>query len=187
MREAGVAAPLFLELQDSAQVRAALVEGNLLQQRTDKSNRTMSRETANRLATLDRDELELLVSGTAQERAHLMWVAASRTYALICEFSEEVLRERFLLLKAQLVPADFDSFLRAKSLWHEELNDLAESTRKKLRQNLFKMLREAGLLSVDGHIVPAGLSHQVSELLVRRDPAELRLFPITDADIQRAM
>ncbi len=57
-----------------------------------------------------------------------MWAAACRRYDLIGEFAEEVLRERFLTLAATLGYEDFDSFMRAKALWHEELADLKDST-----------------------------------------------------------
>ena len=90
-----------------------------------------------------------------------MWAAACRRYELIGEFAEEVLRERFLLLASTLEYEDFDGFVRAKALWHEELAAIKDSTLQKLRSNVFKMLREAELLSEAGHIVPAVLSERV--------------------------
>ena len=39
-------------------------------------------------------------------------------------------------------------------MWHEELAELKESTYRKLRSNVFLMLREAGLLSDNGRINP---------------------------------
>ena len=116
-----------------------------------------------RLAVLTDDEIELLIDATTTERGHLLWAAACRRYDLIGEFAEEVLRERFLLLTPTLDHDDFDSFVRGKALWHEELAELKESTLRKLRANVFRMLREAGLLSDDGHILQAVLSHRVAE------------------------
>lgn len=184
--EAALAAPLFLELENGVLVRAELMDRNLLQQRTVQSKRTMSREVVNRLATLSRAELTFLIAATAQERTHLMWVAACRRYSLIAQFAEEVVREKFVLMTPQVAMEDFDSFVRAKALWHEELTTLADSTHKKLRQNVFKMLREAEMLSVDGHIVHTLPSARVAKLLADRDSAQLRIFPMTDADIERA-
>ena len=91
-----------------------------------------------------------------------MWAAACRRYELIGEFAEEVLRERFLLLAPTLGYEEFDGFVRAKALWHEELATLKESTLQKLRSNVFKMLHEAELLSEAGNIVPAVLSERVA-------------------------
>jgi hypothetical protein len=43
---------------------------------------------------------------------------------------------------------------------------------------LFKMLREAELLSPTGDIVPAVLSQRVAAVLSARSPSDLRFFPV---------
>jgi BrxA len=140
-----------------------------------------------RLSELADDEVELFIEATASERADLMWAAACRRYELIGEFAEEVLRERFLLLAATLGYEDFDSFVRTKALWHDELATIKNSTRQRLRSNLFKMLREAELLSEAGYIVPAVLSERVVAVLSARAPGDLRFFPTHQNKVQGAV
>ena len=135
------------------------------------------RETVKRLSVLTDAEIELLVEATGPERAHLMWVAACRRYELIGEFAEEVVRERFLLLSSTLGYEDFDSFVLRKSLWHEELAEIKDSTLQKLRSNVFKMLQEAELLSDTGSITPTALSGRLAAVLSARTPSDLRFFP----------
>jgi hypothetical protein len=106
-----------------------------------------------------------------------MWIAACRRYVLLGEFAEEVVGERLLLLKPYLHLSDFDAFIRVKALWHPELDTLAVTTRRKLRQNSFRMLREAGLLAEDGAVLNAFLTPRLVELLEAREPSDLRLFP----------
>ena len=118
MREAVIAAPMYLREHDWAKVRQLIDEDNLLQARTAATGSRLAREVAQRLAVLTDDEIELLVEATASERGHLLWAAACRRYELIGEFAEEVLRERFLLLTPTLDYEDFDSFVRGKALWH---------------------------------------------------------------------
>jgi len=180
MREAVIAAPLYLRERDWSKVRALIADDNLLQTRTAASGSRLSREVMQRLAVLTDDEIELLVDATATERAHLLWAAACRRYDLIGEFAEEVARERFLLLTATLSYEDFDSFVRGKALWHGELAELKESTMRKLRANLFRMLHEAGLLSNGGHLLPAVLSQHVVSALSARTPSDVRFFPAID-------
>lgn len=79
-----------------------------------------------------------------------------------------------------LVPDDFDAFVRAKSLWHEELTELADSTLQKLRTNLFLMLREAGVVTESGDIVQSVLSQRVAGVLAARTPSDIRFFPTHD-------
>lgn len=177
MREAVVAAPLYLRERDWSKVRELIVEENLLQSRTVATRKRRAREVAQRLAVLTGGELELLVDSTTSERGYLLWVAACRRYYLIAEFAEEVLRERFLLMTPALDHSHFDSFLRNKALWHDEVAALKESTVAKLRSNVFRMLIEAGLLSKTGNIIPAVLSARVSEMLSARTPSDIRFFP----------
>ena len=108
------------------------------------------------------------MDSTTSERGHLLWAAACRRYDLIGEFAEEVLRERFLLLTPTLDHDDFDSFIRGKALWHEEVAGLKDSTLRKLRANVFRMLVEAALLTEDGRILQAVLSTRVSDSLAAR-------------------
>lgn len=177
MRESLIAAPLYLREHDWMKVRELIEADNLLQARTVATGRRLARETAQRLAVLSNDELELLVDATSSERAHLLWAAACRRYALIGDFAEEVLRERFLLLTPTLSYDDFDSFIRGKALWHEEIVELKDSTLRRLRSNVFQMLKDAGLLSEDRRILRAVLSGRVFDALAARTPSDIRYFP----------
>jgi hypothetical protein len=177
MREALIFAPIYLREHDWAKARQIVAQGNLLQTRTVATGQRSALEVAQRLAVLTDHELELLVDSTTSERGHLLWAAACRRYELIAEFAEEVLRERFLLLAPTLDHDDFDSFVRSKALWHEEVAELKDSTLRKLRSNLFRMLFEAGLLTKDGRIIQAVLSASVFDALSSRKPSDIRFFP----------
>lgn len=180
MREALIAGPIYLEEHSWAAVRQRLDEGNLLQTRTVSTGHRLAREVTQRMAVFNDHEVALLIDSTTSERGHLLWAAACRRYDFIGEFAEEVLRERFLLLTPTLGYDDFDSFLRGKALWHEEVAELKDSTLRKLRSNLFRMLIEAGLLSETGTILPATLSTRVGGALSARTPSDLRFFPTAE-------
>jgi hypothetical protein len=176
-REAAVGAAIYQRLGIWIEVRRTLEAENALQARTVATGKRISRELVQRMAELTDEEVALLVDATAVERGHLMWAAACRRYELIGEFAEEVVRERFLLLTPTLGADDFDSFVISKSLWNEELAQLADSSLRKLRTNLFLMLREAGILSDSGHIIHTVLSGPVSGVLAARIPSDIRFFP----------
>jgi len=178
VREADVVASVYLSSErDWAITRQVVVEGNVLQTRTTSSSVRVTRETIQRLSVLGDAELELLTESSLSERCHLMWVAACRRYELIGDFAEEVLRERYLLLTPTLSADHFDRFFTGKSLWHPELEELKASTRTKLRQNVLRMLHEAGLCSEDGDILPAVLSERVHDALAARTPSDVRFLP----------
>ncbi|WP_255122906.1 DUF1819 family protein [Rhodococcus sp. 14-2470-1b] len=178
-REGEIVAAMYLDSGDWQATRTRVVDDNLLQARTTSSLIRLARETVQRLAALGDDEIELLVAGSPTEKHHLMWTAACRRYTLIGDFAEEVLRERFLLMTPTLDADHIDRFITGKSLWHPELDGLKPSTRQKLRQTLFRMLREAGLHTDAGDIVPAVMSERVAKALDRRTPSDIRFFPTT--------
>ena len=180
-REAAALAPLYVEHRDWAKVRDVAVVENLLQTRTYRTGVRLVREAVKRLSALSDREVELLPELTASERGHLMWAAACRRYDLIGEFAEEVLRERFLTLAGTVRHEDYDLFYRSKAMWHDELDAVSDATYKKLRQVLFKMMVEAGLLTAKGAIEPALLSARVAECLTESTPSNIRFFPTREA------
>lgn len=141
------------------------------------SARRSLREIVNRLKSLSPEELTLFIEGDRSEQAALLWLAACRAYRFIAEFAVEVLNERFLLLRTDLTYDDFDMFLSAKEEWSPKLAALSASTRAKLRAVLFRLMREAEVLSQENRILGAMLSPRVVAVIQAGDPDELRYFP----------
>jgi len=185
LQEAPVVAERYLALRDWTQTRAEIRGQNLLQVRTASAALRLSKELVARLECLELPELEELREASLRDRGYLLWVAACRRYAFIHDFAVEVLREHHLLLRRQISFGDYDAYYNGKALWHTELDEIALSTQQKLRQNMFRMLREADLISDQQHIQPAMLSPRIAQLLARRGREELLIFPSTDNEIQR--
>ncbi|MEB0082323.1 DUF1819 family protein [Glaciimonas sp. Gout2] len=185
LQEAPLVAERYLALRDWAQTRAEMRSQNLLQVRTASAALRLSKELVARLECLEVPELEELREASLRDRGYLLWAAACRRYAFIHDFAVEVLREHHLLLRRQISFGDYDAYYNGKALWHTELDEIALSTQQKLRQNMFRMLREADLISDQQHIQPAMLSPRMAQLLARRGREELLVFPSTDNEIQR--
>jgi hypothetical protein len=185
LQEAPAVAACYLNLKDWVKARDQVRQNNLLQVRTAAAATRISKEVTARLEHLDELELQALLELNLRDQASLLWVAACRRYAFIRDFATEVLREHHVLMRRQLSFGDYDTFYNSKALWHAELDDIATSTQHKLRQNLFRMLREADLVSEQHMIQPALLSPHLAHLLAKRSERELLVFPATDSDIQR--
>lgn len=185
VHESVTVAKSYLHIGDWTETRAKVRQQNLLQVRTAAAATRISKEVTARLQELSSEELSALLDLSLRDQANLLWVAVCRRYPFIREFATEVLREHFLVLRRRLVFADFDHFLNGKALWHAELDNIAKSTQLKLRQNLFRMLREANLLSDQYEIHPAQLSPHLAQLLARQGRQVFLVFPATDKDIQR--
>lgn len=140
-------ARLYAEYRDWNSVRDYVIEHNTLQQRTTSSSKKLCRELLSRQKLLFNDELGYLVACPESEAAFVAWVAVCRRYAFIRDFVLEVLAERRLNLSNQIEYSDFEVFFSSKLTHHRELDFISVSTRHKVRQVIFTMLREAGFLS----------------------------------------
>ena len=176
---------LYLELGSWVSVRDKVISENLLQSRTMSTLRRVYREISSRLKTLSLGELELLVDGSRQEQTHLLWLAMCRRYRFIADFAVEVLRDRYISFKTDLSHEDFDAFLNRKSVWHSELDEIRPVTRSKMRQVLFRVLREAGLLTASNMINSAILSRRLLDTIPRGSREDVLYFPAFESDLKR--
>lgn len=186
-RESVRLAALYLDLGDWNAVRDKVITENLLQTRTLNTLKRVCREVISRLKTLSRGELELIVEGYHQEQGYLLWLAVCRRYSFIADFAVEVLRERYITLKNDLNYEDFDFFFNRKSEWSLELDKITPATRSKLRQVLFKMLREADLLTANNMIHAAMLSSRLLELIYQSSLRDLVYFPVFESELKGMM
>ena len=183
-RESAILAMVFSETGNWDTVRNKVLTENLLQTRTLTSAQRVCREVISRLKTLNPSELDLLVRGTAQEQGYLLWIAVCRCYKFIADFAVEILRERYLGLKIDLHYEDFDSFFNKKSEWHPELDTIQPATRNKLRQVLFKILREAELLTANNTIHAAMLSPRLLEAIPSGSHRDILFFPMSESALE---
>lgn len=184
-QESAMVADLYLQNLDWKLTRDQVRDQNLLQVRTAAAALRISKEVVARLEHLSVPELQCIVDGTVRERGYLLWTAACLRYEFIREFAVEVLREYFVTLRQVLSLKDFDAFFNSKAMWHEELDNTAPSTQNKLRQNLFRMMREADLISPENLIQSAMLTPRIAALLSAQGRDAFLIFPLADADINR--
>lgn len=180
-------AELYLCVSDWNLVRYKVIDENLLQARTLNTLKRVCREIISRLKTLNMNELQFLIESSHQEQAYLLWLAVCRRYKFIADFAVEVLRERYITLKNTLNHEDFDSFFNQKSEWHKELDEISPATRSKLRQVLFKILRDTDLLTSDNKISPAILTQRLVNVITRSNNNSVMFFPIFDSNLKEIM
>ncbi|WP_323037262.1 DUF1819 family protein [Pararhodobacter sp.] len=142
------------------------------------SNRRTLREIANRLQTLSTEERNFLLDEADRtDQQALLWLSTCRAYRFVREFALEVIRERHLSYQVDLPLESFDILFEAKAEWDEDLAKLSTSTRKKLRQVMFRIMRDAGVITSANRIQSAILSPRLKTMLEVENPAELALFP----------
>ena len=160
-----------------ATLRRALEEGVTSLPKAASRRRTL-REIVNRISTLDHEELDFLVQrADRQDQQALLWLATCRAYRFVREFATEVIHERFLSFQLDLPLESFDILFAAKAEWDEGLAEISPKTRAKLRQVLFRMMREANVISEDNRILSAYVSPSLKAIVEERCPRHLLVFP----------
>lgn len=163
-------------------IRRAMEEGTTALPKAASNRRTL-REISNRLLTLAEAERDFLINQADRaDQQALLWLATCRAYRFIREFAVEVIRERYLSYQYDLPLESFDILLDAKAEWDDHLASLTSSTRLKLRQVLFRIMREAGVISQAGQIQAALLSSQLKTMIEEQAPGDLAVFPGVPVD-----
>ena len=152
------AAKLYLETNDWDLVKSEFIRQNILQSRTTSALRRTTSELIPRLQTLSTAELQFFVECSPSEQGYILWIAICRRYAFIADLTLDVLADRVATLMLTFDYADFDAFYQHKALQRQELDEVSYLTKRKLRQVVFRMLREAGLLTKKNDILEPILS-----------------------------
>lgn len=168
-----------------ATIRPQAIEENVLAVRTVSANKRIVAETTKRLSALTFEELAYLGGSvsSAADRETLMWVAMCRYYAIVGEFANEVLKERYLVGNMHLDFEDYGRFIANKTAWHPELEALSDGTAKKLRSNLFKAMGEAHVLDKSNDtIIPSMINCSLADILVKR-PDSFGFLPMRESSL----
>lgn len=180
--ESIIVVQIYLELRDWSEVRKRVMEKNLLQSRSLNSAKRIFREISSRLKKLTDEQMKILGDGSRQEQNFILWLSICKRYKFIHDFTVEVVREKFFRLDMELSYDDYDAFFNAKAEWNEDMDRLADETKSKLRQLVFKMMREADLLSRKHTIMPPILTPRVVKAIINDSPSYFAVFPLTEIE-----
>ena len=150
---------------------------NILQYRTESASKRTLKELISRLMLLSAEDLEFLYNANNYEQMQLLWFLTCYRYTFIKEFAIEVIYPKYRMLQLEVTQLDYDAFFNEKLNWHEELETITDATRYKLKQILFKMLREAEIIDKNNFITTVLITPQVREIIERYDREYLRIFP----------
>ena len=173
-------AEFFLIIKKWDEVRNAVVAGNIIQARTINTLKRVTNEIISRLKTLNEHELKFLLSATYAEQGYMLWLAVCRRYTFIADFAVEIVHHNFMSFKTTVSYEDYDVFFNKKAEWHGEVDSIAPSTKRKLRQTLFKIMQEASLLDKNNTIIPIMAGAEFRTIITSAEGRETMFFPISD-------
>ena len=167
----------YLDDGDWDIVKAKVEKENLLRSRTNSAAKRAFQEIVPRLQNLTQDQFWLVANGVYQEQQHMLWLAVCKTYAYIRDFAVEVLREKFLRMDYQLSELDYITFFNQKADWHPELESITDSTQNKIKQIMFRVIRQAELVTEENVIQAVIFSDREKEALQPDTPLSFHIFP----------
>lgn len=180
-------AELYLHHKDWAVVKQEVVKENLLQKNKAATITREFRELRKRLEKLTQAQLDYLVDASASEQRLLLFLGVCKLYSFIGDFVIEVLRRKVLTFEPILQESDYLWFYQMKTETHPELEDITESTQKKIRSRLFWILEEAGLINnvKDKWIIPPMVTNALAQPIITENSALLKYLLVSDTDIKR--
>ena len=165
----------YLENKDWKETEKYTIENNILQTNTFSSAQRIFREISLRLKSLNHQEQEFFIISNYADQSVLIWIAICRTYKFVGDFAYMIISEKFNSYQLEIDYSDFNYFFEKQQVFHVELRTLKDSTRKKLRQVIFRIMKDLNIISKDKKITPLLPSLQLKEVTksIRKD---LKLF-----------
>ena len=165
----------YFENKDWKETEKYTIENNILQTNSLSSAKRIFREVSLRLKSLSNKEQEFFIRSNYIDQSILIWISICRTYKFIGDFSSMIISEKFNSYQLEMNYNDFNYFYEQQKVYHEELNLLKDSTRKKLRQVIFRIMKDLNIISQTKEITPLLPSMELKEIskLTRKD---LKLF-----------
>jgi hypothetical protein len=89
------------------------------------------------------------------------------------------------LFDFKLEDRDYNSFISKKSIEHEELDQLADSTKYKIKQVLIKVLEQGGLIDniKERNIIMPIVELEIERIIAQTNLEDLKLLLYTDQKI----
>lgn len=166
----------YIRVKDWQAVRRKCGKGTLLAFRTLGTCRKYGVVLISRLKHFSPEELDFFIQSTMEERRLLAWVAVCRCHSFIRDFMTGVVRERYLSGMMEVTFSDYASFFNDKAQYHPEMTRLSVQTQGKIRQMVFKMMAEAGIIENKTRIVPTILPPRLLKILPREDCLNFPMF-----------
>jgi len=165
-------------LKDWKEVENSIKENNLLMKIKDSTFKREFAEIKKRLLTLNHEQLDLLINGDLDETKAIIFLSLVKTYTFFFDFINEVIRNKYLMFDYIVSVSDYIKFFNTKSLSHDELNNISDKTSKKVKQVIFKLMEQVGIITniKNGSIIKPMISDAVIEAIIKDNSEYLSVF-----------
>jgi len=139
-------AGLLLKQVNDDEWHNAIVIGNILQKRSPVAAKRQARLIQNRLILMTPELWELVYKGKNQVSIQAILAAAIKHSRLLGDFLEQVVHENWRTFKQKINVKDWKYFFDTCSQADPQMLKWTESTQKKLKQIIFRILAESNYI-----------------------------------------
>jgi len=177
----------YQELKDWNKVRELVIEDNILQKNAISSRKRIFSELKRRIESLTNQELSIITQLGDSQLKYLVFLSILKTYRFIYEFMVEVVLQKYLLFDYKILNSDYESFFESKQLNVEQLNQITDTTKYKLKQVLFRMLEEVQIIDDTKNkiIKKPYLDEELAKVIALDNPNYLKGFLYNDYEINQ--
>lgn len=179
-------AQIFVNEKDWNIVFEEVSKNNLLHKNKKTTLLREFNEIKKRLKNLNQMELEILANSNTQETKWMIHLSLLRTYTFYADFVSEVIRGKLNKFEFSVKDSDYSRFFEEKSYTHTELTSISEKTQNKLKQVIFKMLVQVGIISdIENKVITKPfLSENILKMIQSDNLHWLKGFLYTDIEIK---
>jgi hypothetical protein len=179
-------AQILVEEKDWKNVFDEVSKNNLLNKNKKTTLSREFNEIKKRLKNLHQQELEILANSNSQVTKWIIHLSLLKTYTFYAEFVSEVIRGKLNKYELSVKDNDYLKFFEEKSYTHPELSTISEKTQNKLKQVIFKMLSQVGILSDTENkvIIKPFLNENILKMIYSDDPFWLKGFLYSDLELK---
>ena len=146
VRESRVIADLLSRKVTKDQWTRAILDDNLLQKRTPATAKRMAGAIRKRLEELEPEFLVMLYTSDSELATQVALAAAINRNLLLQEFMSTIVKDAYAAKQEQLHSYDWVDFLELCANKDPKIHQWKESSKKKMGQVVFRMLKEAGYI-----------------------------------------
>lgn len=176
----------YNKIKDWNAVQKTLIDNNLLNKIKQSTFKREFSEIKKRLSFLTPDQLLLMINGSFDESKSMILLSLAKAYSIFNDFIIEVIRNKYIHFDKELSETDYNRFITSKILLHPELSEISELTARKVKQVIFKLLEQVGLISKtkNGTIQKPILSKDSIDVIVKENPVLLSTFLFSNEEIK---
>jgi hypothetical protein len=179
LTESTIVLQTYQKTKDWKKTRQEVVGKNLLHKQSKNSLTTQYNLIRNRLQTLHPEEIELYFQSSVPHQKQILWLACCRFHPILKDFCIEVAQDLLHTKEFQLTPAKFWVFFENKSHQIPKLSTLAKTSKQTIKNRVFTMLRQVGILDQKNKLHYIDLSSALSKLIAENNPEELLYYPLS--------